>query len=110
PIVVLTNGTTRVTTTLAHVQGVDTAGTTHDTQRAHSALITVLPGGEGRLGAGQDTVRAVRATIGSNQAVIGVDGDGAQLIDFDNAVYGNFPLMLALIAIATFLLLARAFR
>ena len=42
--------------------------------------------------------------------VIGVGGDGASLIDFDHAVYGDFPLMLALIAIATFLLLTRAFR
>ncbi len=32
------------------------------------------------------------------------------MIDFNNAVYGNFPLMLTLIAIGTFLLLARAFR
>jgi uncharacterized membrane protein YdfJ with MMPL/SSD domain len=32
------------------------------------------------------------------------------LIVLDNAVYGNFPLMLTLIAIGTFLLLARAFR
>jgi len=42
--------------------------------------------------------------------VIGVGGDGASLIDFDHAVYGDFPLMLVLIAVATFLLLARAFR
>jgi putative drug exporter of the RND superfamily len=110
PIVVLTNGATSVTSILAHVQGVDTAVTTQATQRTHSALITVLPVAEGSLGAGQDTVRAVRSAIGSNPTVVGVDGDGAQLIDFDNAVYGNFPLMLALIAVATFLLLARAFR
>jgi putative drug exporter of the RND superfamily len=110
PIVVLTNGSTSVASTLAHVPGVTTAVTTGDTQRPGSALITVLPVAEGSLGAGQDTVRAVRAAIGSNPTVVGVDGDGAQLIDFDNAVYGNFPLMLALIAIATFLLLARAFR
>ena len=45
-----------------------------------------------------------------NPSVVGVAGDGASLIDFDNAVYGNFPLMLTLIAIGTFLLLARAFR
>ena len=42
--------------------------------------------------------------------MIGVGGDGASLIDFDHAVYGEFPLMLALIAVATFLLLTRAFR
>ena len=39
-----------------------------------------------------------------------VGGDGASLIDFDHAVYGDFPLMLALISVATFLLLTRAFR
>jgi RND superfamily putative drug exporter len=108
PIVVLTTGEASVTSTLEHVQGVVTA--TQETRRTGSALITVLPVAEGSLGAGQDTVRAVRAAIASNPSVIGVDGDGAQLIDFDNAVYGNFPLMLSLIALATFLLLARAFR
>jgi RND superfamily putative drug exporter len=34
----------------------------------------------------------------------------AQNEDFINAVYGNFPLMIALIALITFVLLARAFR
>ncbi len=42
--------------------------------------------------------------------VLGVGGDGASLIDFDHAVYGDFPLMLAIISVATFLLLTRAFR
>ena len=42
--------------------------------------------------------------------VIGIGGDGASLIDFDHAVYGDFPLMLAIIGVATFLLLTRAFR
>ena len=35
---------------------------------------------------------------------------GADQIDFLKAVYGNFPLMLGLIALLTFILLARAFR
>ena len=42
--------------------------------------------------------------------MLGVGGDGASLIDFDHAVYGDFPLMLAIIGVATFLLLTRAFR
>ena len=42
--------------------------------------------------------------------MIGIGGDGASLIDFDHAVYGDFPLMLAIISVATFLLLTRAFR
>ena len=39
-----------------------------------------------------------------------VGGLPAQNADFIDAVYGNFPLMIALIAIVTFILLARAFR
>ena len=39
-----------------------------------------------------------------------VGGQPPQNHDFISAVYGNFPLMIALIAIFTFILLARAFR
>src|SRR2546430_5564784 len=39
-----------------------------------------------------------------------VGGNPAQAKDFVTAVYGNFPLMLGLIALLTFVLLARAFR
>ena len=39
-----------------------------------------------------------------------IGGEAAQGADFLDAVYGNFPLMIALISILTFILLARAFR
>jgi hypothetical protein len=52
-------------------------------------------------------VRIEHALVGS-AGVIGVGGDVASLIDFDHTVYGDFPLMLALIAAATFILLTRA--
>ena len=39
-----------------------------------------------------------------------VGGIGAENQDFVNAIYGSFPVMIALIAVLTFLLLARAFR
>jgi RND superfamily putative drug exporter len=39
-----------------------------------------------------------------------VGGPGAQNADFVSAIYGSFPVMIALIAVLTFLLLARAFR
>ena len=42
--------------------------------------------------------------------VIGVTGLGAAQIDFLHAVYGNFPLMLLIIAVLTYILLVRAFR
>jgi RND superfamily putative drug exporter len=41
---------------------------------------------------------------------IGVGGIDAQNRDFISAVYGSFPLMIALIAVLAFVLLARAFR
>jgi RND superfamily putative drug exporter len=50
----------------------------------------------------------MRDTALPGDVVIG--GDAAQGADFLDAVYNNFPLMLALISILTFLLLARAFR
>jgi RND superfamily putative drug exporter len=42
--------------------------------------------------------------------VIGVTGTGPTTIDFLDAVYGNFPIVLAVITILTYILLVRAFR
>jgi putative drug exporter of the RND superfamily len=55
-------------------------------------------------------MRQLEASLLPNQHVLGVGGEGPSLIDFDHAVYGNFPIMLTIIAVATFLLLTRAFR
>ena len=55
-------------------------------------------------------VRAVQAALAHRPGVIGVTGTGAIEQDYSHAVFGNFPLMFAIIAIVTFLLLARAFR
>ncbi len=55
-------------------------------------------------------VTRVKDASGSLPGVIGITGLGAAQIDFLHAVYGNFPLMLAIIAVLTFLLLVRAFR
>ena len=82
-----------------------------DYHRAGTAIVTVSRPPRAAPGAGQATVaRRASTRCWPNPHVIGVGGDGASLIDFDHAVYGNFPLMLALIGIATFLLLTRAFR
>jgi RND superfamily putative drug exporter len=77
---------------------------------AGTALVTVLPAAETSGAAGQATVGAVRAATAHDPRVLGVGGSGAETVDFDHDVYGSFPLMLAVIALATFLLLARAFR
>jgi RND superfamily putative drug exporter len=72
--------------------------------------VTVIPSAESGVPSGQATVAALEHTLLGSPHVIGVGGDGASLIDFDHAVYGDFPLMLAIISVATFLLLVRAFR
>jgi RND superfamily putative drug exporter len=52
----------------------------------------------------------MRNTVHADAADAGLGGPVAQNADFIDAVYGNFPLMIALISIITFILLARAFR
>jgi putative drug exporter of the RND superfamily len=89
------------------------APATPDYQRAlggGTAIVTVLPAAESGVPAGQATVATLERALLGSPHVIGVGGDGASLIDFDHAVYGDFPLMLAIIGVATFLLLVRAFR
>ncbi len=86
------------------------APTTADYRRGGTALVTVLPTAETNISAGQDTVRTVRSALAPDTRVMGVGGSGATTIDFAHDVYGSFPLMLTLIALATFVLLARAFR
>jgi RND superfamily putative drug exporter len=75
-----------------------------------TALVSVLPVAESTGSAGQAVTSSIEHALVGSPGVLGVGGAGAALIDFIHAVYGMFPLMLALIAIATFILLARAFR
>ena len=103
---------TAVAAHAAHLAGVyaAVAPATPDYQRGGTAIVTVLPVDESSVPAGQTTVAGLEHALLGQPHVIGVGGDGAALIDFNHAVYGNFPLMLALISVATFLLLTRAFR
>jgi putative drug exporter of the RND superfamily len=86
------------------------APATPDYTRDGTSIVTVLPVAESSVPAGQSVISGLEDSLVGHPGVIGVGGEGASLIDFDAAVYGDFPLMLILIAIATFLLLARAFR
>jgi RND superfamily putative drug exporter len=72
------------------------------------ALITVVPTAEGNTSAGKAIYPRLRERLAGLPAEVG--GSTAQDIDFYHAVYGSFPMMLGLIALITFLLLARAFR
>jgi RND superfamily putative drug exporter len=78
--------------------------------RGGTAVVDVLPVTESTLPAGQGQLTAIEGGLAGSPGVIGTGGAGASLIDFDRAVYGQFPLLLALVAAATFVLLTRAFR
>ena len=114
PAEVLTNGNaaTGIAAKAAHLNGIyaAVAPATPDYHASGTAIVTVLPAGESNLPSGQATISALEHTMLATPHVLGVGGDGATLIDFNHAVYGSFPLMLAMIGTATFLLLIRAFR
>jgi RND superfamily putative drug exporter len=74
------------------------------------SIVTVIPDQETVNSSSVGPVRDVKDVVDGMPGVIGVAGTGADQIDFLKAVYGNFPLMLGIIALLTFILLARAFR
>jgi RND superfamily putative drug exporter len=114
PMEVLVNNdqATAVAARLAQVKGVYTAAVSDAPQfhRNGTTIVEVLAAAEPSTSAGGATVSAVRSTASHLPGVIGVGGAGPGQADFIHAVYGSFPLMLALIGIATLLLLTRAFR
>jgi len=79
-------------------------------RRDGTALVEAIPvpdSGSDKGGATLDSVRDTAHAAGSD---VRVGGQPAANADFIGAVYGSFPLMIALITITTFILLARAFR
>jgi putative drug exporter of the RND superfamily len=95
---------------VARVEGVQSAVAPADWRRDGTALVTIIPIGDGNSPTGRETLDRIRATTQTMPAAVTVGGEAAQGADFLDAVYGNFPLLLALISILTFVLLARAFR
>jgi putative drug exporter of the RND superfamily len=74
-------------------------------RRDGTAIVEVVPTVEG-----QDNIAEVRDAAHAVGSDVRVGGQPAANQDFIDAVYGSFPLMIALIAVTTFILLARAFR
>jgi RND superfamily putative drug exporter len=89
-----------------HVVGSTTDGNVHD----GNTVLFAIPHKETVNSTAVDTVRTIIKRYDGNPAVLGITGIGPAQIDFLHAVYGNFPYMLAFIAILTFVLLARGFR
>jgi RND superfamily putative drug exporter len=81
-----------------------------DWNRAGTHIVEAIPVPDSGTSEGRDTLSNVRDTAHSAGAGVRVGGGPAANQDFIDAVYGSFPLMIALIAITTFILLARAFR
>ena len=79
-------------------------------QRDGLAVLDVVPRADTSTSEGRSTIDRVRRAAHGAAPGVGVGGDGAQNADFVSAIYGSFPLMIALIAVLTFILLARAFR
>jgi RND superfamily putative drug exporter len=81
-----------------------------DWRRAGTALVEAIPRPDSGSSAGRTTLADVRDTAHAAGPDVRVGGQPASNRDFIDAVYGSFPLMIALITITTFILLARAFR
>ena len=103
---------TAVTEAQKQVEGVHgaVAPRTGTWQRNGQTVVVAIPHEGDETPAGRDTVDGLidAAHAASPDALVG--GTGPLNADFIDAVYGSFPLMIALISIITFLLLARAFR
>jgi RND superfamily putative drug exporter len=102
----------RLAQTLAGVQGVHgaVAPSSPAWRSSGAAVIDAFPTPDGSTSSGRDTLDRVRSAAHGVGPDVRLGGLAAQNEDFINAVYGNFPLMIALIALITFVLLARAFR
>jgi putative drug exporter of the RND superfamily len=74
------------------------------------ALVTAVPREGDESSTGRATIQDLRDAAHGASTHARVGGSGPLNADFIDAVYGAFPLMIALIAVLTFLLLARAFR
>jgi putative drug exporter of the RND superfamily len=79
-------------------------------RRDATTLVEVVPVPDSGSDEGKDNLEGVRDAAHAAGADVRVGGQPAANDDFINAVYGSFPLMIALICVTTFILLARAFR
>ncbi len=97
---------------LAAVPGVHgaVAPASPEWRRGGLAVVDAFPTPDGSSSAGRDVLDRVQSTVRGLGDSARLGGLPAQNKDFIEAVYGNFPLMILLIAIVTFVLLARAFR
>jgi RND superfamily putative drug exporter len=115
PHEILVDGDTspeRVAAALREVDGIHgaVAPDGRDWRSRGSALVEAIPVVDSGSDEGGRTLAGVRDVAHAAGTDVRVGGAPASNADFIDAVYGSFPLMIALITITTFVLLARAFR
>jgi len=114
PVEVLVRGgdPDSVARAVREVDGVAAAFTPDNPQwrRGEHAIVEVIPAEETVDSAASDIVRRIDEAVSAQPGVVGEAGQGAMVLDYIAAVYGNFPLALLLISIITCILLVRTFR
>jgi RND superfamily putative drug exporter len=115
PHEILVGGSTspgKVGADLNDIPGIHGAVAPDDSQwrRDGTALVEAIPVSDTSTDQGSSALDEVRSVAHGAGPDVRVGGQPAANQDFTDAVYGSFPLMIALIAISTFILLARAFR
>jgi RND superfamily putative drug exporter len=79
-------------------------------RKGGDAIVAAFPQDGDDKAAGRDQLDGVQEAAHNASTQARVGGTSAVNEDFIDAVYGSFPLMIALIALISFVLLARAFR
>jgi RND superfamily putative drug exporter len=115
PHEILIEGNTNPERVAANLRGVEgihgaVAPESAEWRRNGTAIVEAIPVPDSGTDEGGATLEGVRETAHAAGPDVRVGGQPAANDDFIDAVYGSFPLMIALIAVTTFVLLARAFR
>lgn len=109
PMVVLVHGDGQaVAAAAADVEGVRTAVV--GPARDGLTVVDVIPDAETVDSTSNEVVNRLHDAVSSTPGFVGVAGEGAVVKDYDKAVYRNFPYVLAVIAVITYVLLVRTFR
>jgi RND superfamily putative drug exporter len=97
---------------LAAVPGIAAAVQSSGSDSTHggTTILLGIPRTETVNADSLQAVRAARDALRHAPGVVGIAGEGPTELDYQHAVFGNFPLMFAIIAILTIALLTRAFR
>jgi RND superfamily putative drug exporter len=79
-------------------------------RRGADTLLSVIPDQEGNTSAGKALIGTLRGRLAGVPGGVQVGGNTAELTDFNNGVYGSFPLVLAVLSLVVFVMIARALR